>query len=39
MRALADGATDIDTEAVMLRLAHDYERLADRAAMRARGEK
>jgi hypothetical protein len=37
MRALASGATDIDTEAIMLRLADDYERLADRAAMRASG--
>ena len=35
MRALAKGAPDIDTEAIMLKLADDYEKLADRAIMRA----
>jgi hypothetical protein len=37
MRALAKGASDLDTEVIMLRLADDYEQLADRAAMRANG--
>jgi hypothetical protein len=37
MRILAKGAADLDTEAIMLKLADDYERLADRAAMRASG--
>jgi hypothetical protein len=37
MRALARGATDVDTEGIMLRLADDYDKLADRAAMRASG--
>jgi hypothetical protein len=37
MRALAKGAIDLDTEVIMLRLADDYEKLANRAAKRADG--
>ena len=37
MRVLAVSASDMNTMAIMLRLADDYDRLADRAAMRANG--
>jgi hypothetical protein len=38
MRALSETAADVQTKAIMLRLADDYDRLADRAARRAGGE-
>ena len=38
MRAISDTMNDIDTRATMLRLADDYDKLADRAAQRAGGE-
>jgi hypothetical protein len=38
MRALAGTMSYIDTQVMMLRLADDYDKLADRAAKRAAGE-
>ena len=37
MRALAETMADARTKAMMLRLADDYDKLADRAAMRVQG--
>ena len=34
MRALAESISDYETSAIMLRLADDYDKLADRAAER-----
>jgi hypothetical protein len=38
MRALSESMNDIEARAIMVRLADDYEKLADRAARRANGE-
>jgi hypothetical protein len=37
MRALADTMNNIETIAIMLRLAEDYDRLSERAATRSNG--
>ena len=37
MRTIAEEANDLIAKAMMLRLADDYDKLADRAAMRASG--
>jgi hypothetical protein len=38
MRALSETMNEIDTQAVIRKLADDYDKLADRAAKRAGGE-
>jgi hypothetical protein len=38
VRALSGTTTDVESRAIMLRLADDYDQLADRAAQRANGE-
>jgi hypothetical protein len=38
MRALAETMTDVESRAIMLRLADDYDKLADRTARLADGE-
>jgi hypothetical protein len=37
MRVLAEGVTDLEKRQVINRLADDYDKLAERAASRARG--
>lgn len=37
MRLLANSANDIETSRTMLKLAGDYEKLAERAAQRSNG--
>jgi hypothetical protein len=38
MRALADDVKDSEAKAMMVRIAADYERLAERALMKAGGQ-
>jgi hypothetical protein len=38
MRALSDTMTDPQTIAIMRRLADDYDKLAERAAVRSKGD-
>jgi hypothetical protein len=38
MRALALDTADAEAAAIMLKLAEDYDKLADRAELRARGQ-
>jgi hypothetical protein len=38
MRALADEMREVEAKAMMLKLADDYDKLADRAAERAGGD-
>jgi hypothetical protein len=38
MRVLSGTTTDFESRAIMLRLADDYDKLADRAALGANGE-
>jgi hypothetical protein len=39
MRVLSTMMSDIETQAIMVRLADDYDKLADRAEVRANGER
>jgi hypothetical protein len=39
MRALSETMNYIDTQVVMLKLAEDYDKLADRAEKRANGQR
>jgi hypothetical protein len=39
MRALSETTKEIDAQAIMLRLADDYDKLADRAEKRANGQR
>ena len=39
MRSMAEGATDTEARETMLRVAKEYDRLAERAELRSSGEK